>query len=44
MSGALKDSSIDLAGKHGVVLSSAARIYRGAIDKLHKALEEDKWL
>lgn len=35
---------IDLAGKHGVVPSSADRIYRGAIDKLCKALEEDKWL
>lgn len=35
---------IDLAGKHGVVPSSADRIYRGAIDKLRKALEEDKWL
>ena len=39
-----KTAFIDLAGKHGVVLSSADRIYRGAIDKLHKALEEDKWL
>ena len=35
---------IDLAGKHGVVPSSADRNYRGAIDKLRKALEEDKWL
>ena len=35
---------IDLAGKHGVVPSSADRIYRGAIDKLRKTLEEDKWL
>ena len=35
---------IDLAGKHGVVPSSADRIYRGAIGKLRKALEEDKWL
>ena len=35
---------IDLAGKHGVVASSADRIYRGAIEKLRKALEEDKWL
>ena len=35
---------IDLAGKHGVVPSSADRIYRGAIDKLRKALEDDKWL
>ena len=35
---------IDLAGKHGIVPSSADRIYRGAIDKLRKALEEDKWL
>lgn len=35
---------IDLAGKHGVVPSSADRIYRGAIDKLRKALEKDKWL
>ena len=34
---------IDLAGKHGVVPSSADRIYRVAIDKLRKALE-DKWL
>ena len=35
---------IDLAGKHGVVPSSADRIFRGAIEKLRKALEEDKWL
>ena len=35
---------IDLAGKHGVVPSSADRIYRRAIDKLRKALEDDKWL
>ena len=35
---------IDLAGKHGVVPSSADRIYRGAIEKLRKALEDDKWL
>ena len=35
---------IDLAGKHGVVPSSADRIYCGAIDKLRKALEEDIWL
>jgi RNA polymerase sigma factor (sigma-70 family) len=35
---------IDLAGEHGVVPSSVDRIYRGAIDKLRKALEEDKWL
>ena len=35
---------IDLAGEHGVVPSSADRIYRGAIDKLRKALEEDMWL
>ena len=35
---------IDLAGEHGIVPSSADRIYRGAIDKLRKALEEDKWL
>ena len=35
---------IDLAGKHGVVPLSADRIYRGAIDKLRNALEEDKWL
>lgn len=35
---------IDLAGKHGVVPSSADRIYRGGIDKLRKALEDDKWL
>ena len=34
---------IDLAGKHGVVPSSADRICRVAIDKLRKALE-DKWL
>ena len=39
-----KTAFIDLAGKHGVVPSSADRIYRGAIDKLRKALEEDKWL
>lgn len=35
---------IDLAGEHGIVPSSADRIYRGAIDKLRKACEEDKWL
>ena len=35
---------IDLAGEHGIVPSSADRIYRGAIDKLRKALEEDKRL
>lgn len=35
---------IDLAREHGVVPSSADRIYRGAIDKLRKALEEDMWL
>lgn len=35
---------IDLAGEHGIVPSSADQIYRGAIDKLRKALEEDKWL
>lgn len=35
---------IDLAGEHGIVPSSADRIYRGAIDKLRKALKEDKWL
>ena len=35
---------IDLAGEHGVVPSSADRIYREAIDKLRKALENDKWL
>ena len=35
---------IDLAGEHGIVPSSADRIFRGAIDKLRKALEDDKWL
>lgn len=35
---------IDPAGKRGVVPSSADRIYRGAIDKLRQALEEDIWL
>ena len=35
---------IDFAGEHGMVPSSADRIYRGAIDKLRKAPEEDKWL
>lgn len=35
---------IDLAGEHGIVPSSTDRIYRGAIDKLRKALKEDKWL
>ena len=35
---------MDLVGKHGVVPSSADRIYRGAIEKLRKALEEDNWL
>ena len=35
---------VDLAGKHGVVASSADHIYRRAIDKLRKALEDDKWL
>ena len=39
-----KIAFIDLAGEHGIVPSSADRIYRGAIDKLRKALEEDKWL
>lgn len=39
-----KTAFIDLAGEHGVVPSSAGRIYRGAIDKLRQALEEDKWL
>lgn len=39
-----KTAFIDLAGEHGIVPSSADRIYRGAIDKLRKALEEDKWL
>ena len=34
----------DLAGEHGIAPSSADRIYRGAIDKLRKALEDDKWL
>ena len=36
-----KTAFIDLAGEYGVVPSSAERIYRGAIDKLRKALEED---
>lgn len=35
---------IDLAGKHGIVPSSVDRIYQGAIDKLRKALEDDRWL
>lgn len=39
-----KIAFIDLAGEHGVVPSSADRIYREAIDKLRKALENDKWL
>lgn len=38
-----KIAFIDLAGEHGVVPSSADRIYREAIDKLRKALENDKW-
>ena len=37
-----KIAFIDLAGEHGVVPSSADRIYREAIDKLRKALENDK--
>lgn len=39
-----KTAFIDLAGEHGIVPSSADRIYRGAIGKLRKALEEDTWL
>lgn len=39
-----KIAFIDLAGEHSVVPSSADRIYREAIDKLRKALENDKWL
>ena len=39
-----KTAFIDLAGEHGIVPSSADRIFRGAIDKLRKALEDDKWL
>lgn len=39
-----KIAFIDLAGEHGVVPSSADRIYREAIDKLRKALQNDKWL
>ena len=39
-----KIAFIDLAGEHGIVPSSADRIYRGAIDKLRKALEGDMWL
>lgn len=39
-----KIAFIDLAGEHGVVPSSADRIYGEAIDKLRKALENDKWL
>ena len=35
---------IDLAGEHGIVPSSADRIYCGAIEKLRRALEEDMWL
>jgi len=39
-----KTAFIDLAGEHGVVPSSANRIYRGAIDKFRKPMQEDKWL
>ena len=39
-----KTAFIDLAGEHGIVPSSADRIFRGAIDKLRKAPEDDKWL
>ena len=40
--GVSRRSVIDLAAKHGLVQFSVDRIYRGDIEKLQKALEEEK--